>query len=335
MAVQGRSNNLQVAVAGGALIGDNLGTALTAAGEDARYANLLFLLLGLPGLVLSAIVARLVVTLRSDRRRREIALLRLRGAPSVTSREFCPARQRPLPSSARSSECPSPCSPSTRTAGGYAALRRLDAGRAGRGVAARFRDPGRSRGPAGTRQRAARGCRRSLPTPAFRHALAAEGRAGHHLDRGRRRVVRLTARSGYQVVLAPEASPTQVNYAALVGPALACRARVAGVARDGLDDGPPYRTLGTWSLLGRTGTRAASLRQRRMIVARGAAGLAVALGLAASTAIFTATYDTQSRVDVALTVGSDVAVVEPPGAVVGPGAARQISGHPGSARSSP
>ena len=67
-------------VAGGALVGDNLGTALTAAGEDARYANLLFLLLGLPGLALAAPGRRLVVSLRSDRRRREIALLRLRGA---------------------------------------------------------------------------------------------------------------------------------------------------------------------------------------------------------------------------------------------------------------
>ena len=50
--VQGTANHFQAAVAGGALVGDNLGTALTAAGEDARYADLLFLLLGLPGLAL-------------------------------------------------------------------------------------------------------------------------------------------------------------------------------------------------------------------------------------------------------------------------------------------
>ncbi|MDQ1602633.1 MAG: putative transport system permease protein, partial [Actinomycetota bacterium] len=81
--VQGRANHLQAGVAGGALVGDNLGTALTAAGEDARYADLLFVLLGLPGLALAVVVAALVVALRSERRRREIALLRLRGATAA------------------------------------------------------------------------------------------------------------------------------------------------------------------------------------------------------------------------------------------------------------
>ncbi len=37
-----------------------------------------------------------------------------------------------------------------------------------------------------------------------------------------------------------------------------------------------------------------------------------------TTAIFTATYNAQSKLDVASMVGSDVAVVEPPRAVVGP-----------------
>ena len=49
------------------------------------------------------------------------------------------------------------------------------------------------------------------------------------------------------------------------------------------------------------------------MVARGATGRPVALGLTASTAIFTARYQAQSRVDVALTVGSDIAVVAKPG----------------------
>ncbi len=81
--IQDRANHLQAAVTGGALVGDNLGTVLTQAGEDAQYANLLFLLLGVPALALSAVVAGLVVALRSDRRRREMALLSLRGATSA------------------------------------------------------------------------------------------------------------------------------------------------------------------------------------------------------------------------------------------------------------
>ena len=80
-AVQQRANHLEVAVAGGALVGDSLGTALGAACEDALYPLLLVLLLGVPGVVLAAVVAALVVALRPEHRRREVALLRLCGAP--------------------------------------------------------------------------------------------------------------------------------------------------------------------------------------------------------------------------------------------------------------
>jgi putative ABC transport system permease protein len=47
-----------------------------------------------------------------------------------------------------------------------------------------------------------------------------------------------------------------------------------------------------------------------------------------STAIFTATYDQQSRVDVALTVGSDVSVSPSPGVTAGPVQARIIAAAP-------
>ena len=57
--------------------------------------------------------------------------------------------------------------------------------------------------------------------------------------------------------------------------------------------------------------------------------MAVALGLAVSTAIFTATYDAQGRLDVALTVGNDVAVVQPPGSTVGPDAVKQLAAATG------
>jgi putative ABC transport system permease protein len=140
-----------------------------------------------------------------------------------------------------------------------------------------------------------------------------------------------TARSGYQVVVVPEGVPVaSVNYAALLGPALAWPGLALLVWR-----------LSALVLSRRTGRlarkqsgrapelEAAVVRRRRRVVSRGAAGLAVALGLAASTAIFTATYDAQARLDVALTVGADVSVTEPPGANVGPEAARHITGLPG------
>jgi putative ABC transport system permease protein len=328
MLVQGRANHLQVAVAGGALVGDNLGSALTAAGEDARYADLLFVLLGLPGLALAAVVAALVVALGAERRRREVALLRLRGATAAPllwivggeaalTATLGAALGLPLALLAIRLALPtgSSLSPGWTVAalvGGLllalgtqgGTVLRLALGRAQSGVAAE----------------AARGPRTGNPWP-LRAGLDVVLLAGAAVS------FALTARSGYHVVLAPEGVPTtQVNYAALLGPALAWPGLALLVWRlTALVNG---RRTGRWSGQ-RRGTapelEAAAIRRRRRVIARGAAGLAVALGLAASTAIFTATYQTQSRIDVALTVGSDVAVVEPPGSRVGPHAATALS----------
>ncbi|MDQ1600430.1 MAG: putative transport system permease protein, partial [Actinomycetota bacterium] len=326
--VQGRANHLQVAVAGGALVGDNLGTALTAAGEDARYADLLFVLLGLPGLALAAVVAALVVALRSERRRREVALLRLRGATAAPVLWMVGGEAAltavlgatlglPLALLATRLALPAGSSLSTRwtvaaVVGGLllalgtqaGTVLRLALGRAESGVAAE----------------AARGPRTGSPWP-LRAGLDVVLLAGAAV------CFALTARSGYQVVLAPEGVPTtQVNYAALLGPGLAWPGLALLVWR--LTALVTGRRTGRWTRE-RGGSapelEAAAIRRRRRVIARGAAGLAVALGLAASTAIFTATYQTQSRVDVALTVGSDVAVVEPPGSQVGPDGAVVLS----------
>ena len=52
----GAAHNFEAQVAGAALVGDNLGAALDAARSDAAYAQLLFLFLGLPGVVLAALL---------------------------------------------------------------------------------------------------------------------------------------------------------------------------------------------------------------------------------------------------------------------------------------
>ena len=332
VSVQGRANHFQAAVAGGALVGDNLGTALTLAGEDATYANLLFLLLGVPGLALAAVVATLVVALRSDRRRREIALLRLRGAAAGQLVRIVGAESVavallggllgvPLALLALHLALPAGTPLSTgwtitalvsglllalATQGGT--VLRLALGRERTGVAAE----------------AARGERNATPWP-LKAGLDVVLLVAAAIS------FALTARSGYQVVLAPEGIPqTQVNYAALAGPALAWPGLALLVWR--ITAWTTARRTGRWARGGAGGApelEAAALRQRRRVIARGAAGLAVALGLAVSTAVFTSTYDAQGRLDVALTVGSDVAVVEPPGAAVGPQAAAAIARAPG------
>ncbi|MCW2665318.1 MAG: putative ABC-type transport system involved in lysophospholipase biosynthesis, permease component [Frankiales bacterium] len=333
-----RNNNLQVAVAGGALVGDNLHAALAGAREDALYSLLLVLLLGAPAVLLAAVVSGLVVALRGDRRRREVALLRLRGAPSgavlrlatgETVVTLLLAVALGLPLAEMSARWALP---------GAAGLDRVAvalAVSAGLVIAAvtqlgpvlrttlRRAGTGGAAGSVRTDTAAA--------TVATRHPWPLRVGLDLVLLAAAGLTFWLTSRGGYQVVLASEGvAKTSVNYAALLGPALAW----------------PGLTLLTWRAVAavlnrRTGAlsreashsapelRAASLRRRRHVVARGATGLAVALALAGSTAVFTATYNSQASLDVALTVGSDVAVTAPVSVALPAGTEQALSAAPG------
>ncbi len=77
---QRTANNFEARVAGGAALADNLAARLDAVRADALYARVLFLFLGIPGVVLALLVTLAVASSGSERRRREQALLRLRGA---------------------------------------------------------------------------------------------------------------------------------------------------------------------------------------------------------------------------------------------------------------
>jgi putative ABC transport system permease protein len=79
----GAGRRFESDLAGGALVGNNLAATLDAARKDAAYAQVLFILLGIPGVVLAVLLARSMVAAGRDRRRRELALLRLRGASVV------------------------------------------------------------------------------------------------------------------------------------------------------------------------------------------------------------------------------------------------------------
>lgn len=328
-----RDNNLQVAVAGAALVGDNLQAALSGAREDALYALLLVLLLGVPGVVLAAVVAALVVALRGDRRRREVALLRLRGASpgallrlvaGETAITAVLAVAFGLPLAALTTRWALPAGGSL-TRGALA----LSIG-TGLLIAVVTQ-----LGPVlrSALRRGAGTVRADVVTAAVptRNPLALRMGLDVVLLAAAGGVFWLTSRGGYQVVLASEGvARTSVNYAALLGPALAW----------------PGLALLAWRLVAavlhrRTGRlspdgngrapelQAASLRRRRQVIARGATGLAVALGLAASTAVFTATYDRQAALDVALTVGADVAVTQPPSVPLPAGTDRMLAGAPG------
>ncbi|KNZ69678.1 FtsX-like permease family protein [Thermincola ferriacetica] len=80
LSAQRLANNVEARIAGNGIIGDNLASRLDGVREDALYARVLFLFLGLPGTILAVILTLAVTASGKHRRRREQALLRTRGA---------------------------------------------------------------------------------------------------------------------------------------------------------------------------------------------------------------------------------------------------------------
>jgi putative ABC transport system permease protein len=303
-----RVNHYVADVAGGALVGDDLGVSLSAAREDALYARLLVLLLGVPGLLLSGVVTALVISLRNDRQRRDLALLRLRG---VTPRRAAVL----LGLTALVDGClgaalgavgavlSSPVHPSGRWLGLGALAGVLLAVVTELVPVARL-----LRGQSPTVAQGA------TQLPAARTPLALRLGLDAVLLAASGIVFWLTSRGGYQVVVVPEGVPVaSVNYAALLAPALAwpgmallvwrCTALVLS-RRGRLPGSDPAGRM--------PDLRREVVRRRRWIVARGGTGLAIAVAVTVSAAVFTHTYDQQARLDTALTVGSDVAVTLAP-----------------------
>jgi putative ABC transport system permease protein len=309
-----RANHYVAAVPGGALVGDNLNASLSGAREDALYARLLVLLLGLPALALSAVVTALVISLRNDRQRRDLALMRLRG---VTPRRAATLLGlTALVDGALGSVI---------GAGGALLANKLALG-SGAHLSAAWLAVGTVTGMAlallTELTPVARLLRGDAPTVSEGATQLAGARTPLALRLGLDIVLLagsgiaffLTSQGGYQVVVVPEGVPVAaVNYAALLAPALAWPGmalliwRVTALVLNSRHRLPATDAMGTMPDL-----RRAVVRRRRRLVARGATGLAVAVAVTISAAVFTTTYDQQARIDTALTVGSDVAVTVAP-----------------------
>jgi putative ABC transport system permease protein len=335
--VTGQARNLEVQLHGGGLVGDNLGATLAAARKDALYAQILFLFLGVPGAVLAGLITFSVATAGRDRRRREQALLRTRGATTTQLTHLGTAEAL-----------------LTGTIGGTAGLvlalivARFAFGTARFG-ASTFSAIGWSASAVAVGLLIAAG---SIALPARRDAVESTVAFARRVV-GRDRPPRwmrykldfvllgtailifwFTSRSGYHLVLAVEGVPTiSVSYWAFGGPALLwvgsglltyrITHAIAGRGRR------PIAAFLRPSAKGLADTVAATLARQRRTLSRSVALVALTVGFAASTAIFNSTYRQQAEVDAVLSNGADVTATVSPGTHLTPAYAAQLATTPG------
>ena len=336
--VSGQARNLETRLTGSGLVGDNLGSALDQARSDALYAQILFLFLGLPGAVIAGLVTASIASAGADRRRRDAALLRTRGASTrtlvgVAMGETALAALLGIAAGLGIALLIGQVSFGTASFGAGAAAAAFWAGGAalaGFAIAAA-----------------------AIALPAWRDARALTV-AGQRREVGRTTrgpwwarygldfvalaiagfVYWQASRNGYQLVLAPEGVPqVSVNWYALLAPAFAWVG--AGLLAYRLADLALVKGRGPLGRLVRplagelSPTVAATMGRQRRLLARTATLVALTAAFAASTAVFNSTYRQQAEVDARLSNGADVTVTESPGATIGPGESARLAGVPG------
>lgn len=334
--ISGAARNLEVKLAGAGLVGNNLGSTLDAARGDALYSQVLFLFLGLPGVVLAAFLTATVADASEARRRSDQALLRARGATTgaIVRVGVIEAAAVGVAGSllgvAAALIIGRVAFGSFGFGGGLAgAMWILSAAAVGLAIAGVTIGGKAWRGARSMNVAASRlSSARALPPWWYRAYVDVIVLGLGAL------VFWVTSRSGYKLILAVEGLPKlSVSYWALAGPSLMWiglslftwrltylllqrgRSVVAFAARPlagGLAD-----------------TVASSLKRQRRLLARGAALVAASVAFAASTAVFNSTYRQQAEVDALLSNGADVTVTQSPGAVVQPGTADRIANTPG------
>jgi putative ABC transport system permease protein len=305
--VDGAAKNVEARVAGSALIGDNLGAKLLSAQADALYARVLFLFLGLPGVMLAILITIAVATSGAQRRRREQALLRVRGASTAQIVTF------------------------SAVEGLVVGLGGVLAGAAI--FAILHPHPGRAdafwfggAALAGFIVAAA-----SMTIPALvqaRSQTVSSARAviGREADPLWQRIYLdflllavgalfywQAAANGYQVVLAPEGIPqSSVHYEAFLGPLLfwlGGSLLAMRIARTGLLRWRAGVESAVRPLAGSLApVVSASLSRQHKLVVRGIALVLLAFSFGIATAVFNSTYNAQAIIDAQLTNGADVTV---------------------------
>ena len=335
--VVGRVKNLEASLAGGGLVGDNIAAQLDAARADAIYAQLLFVFLGFPGIVLAGLLTAAIASSGRERRRREQALLRTRGASParivrLAALEAAATGIAGVVLGLAAASIIGRAAFGTSSFGATAGQALIWAiAAAVSGIVLSFVTvviPARN----DARTLTVRGAQAPIgptPTPLWARlyldllCLAAGGL-----------VFWQAVKSGYQVVLAPEGVPTiSVSYFTLLAPVLfwiGAALFTWRVGRAALARGRGLLKRMTVLLAhGLSGVVAASMSRQRRALSRGLVLMAVAASFALTVAIFDATYTAQARVDAELTNGADVAVTTAAASGLPSGIATTVSRLPG------
>jgi putative ABC transport system permease protein len=330
-------NRVERSLPGQIVFVDNLESTLTGAAGDALYAQTLYIMLAVPGAIVALGLAYLAALGAVERDRRDLALLRARGA-----------RRRDL----------------FFLAGVESLLLGLLAGALGTAIALLAVHLAGSAGGVGAG--------RALVTFGICVGLAAAGAAAARIGSGmnafrasvseNRRSARreraplwqrlyldllclvvsglvywLTARTGFSAVVNPDSNPTlSLSIYMFLAPALLwlgaalLLVRLRGNALAWVAARAAGNRATSWRgfLLASAGRRGAAINRGLLVV-----GLLLAFGV--NLGIFTATYDQQARVDAQLTVGGDVVVTAPAGAVTKGNLVSTISQTPGVAGATP
>ncbi len=315
------ANNFEARVAGSAAVANNLAARLDGVRADALYARVLFLFLGAPGAVLAVLVTLGIAASGGERRRREQALLRIRGASVGLLVRLAAWESAALGSAGVAAGLLVAAATlhgawgldDFRLAGPWLALAAL----LGFGLAgAAFVLPA-WRDATGSTVAAARSQAASAATPLWQRL----GLDGVLIVVGAAVFWRF-AQTGYSIVLATEGvAQTAVHYEAFLAPA--CLWMGAGllwirIGRLALKRGAARLAAKAFDTRGLAPLVAASLVRQRRRVAGATALVALAFAFATATAIFNTTYDAQSRVDALLTNGADVTVTGSITAPAGP-----------------
>jgi putative ABC transport system permease protein len=317
---------------------DNLSEGLEAAAGDALYAEALFIMLAVPGALLALGLAYLAALGTVERDRRELALLRARGA----------SRRQLLAMAAGESGIVGLLAGLLGAGLSFAAVALLIQGLVGLnasrvttvivacvalaiggGLAARL-----GSGLRALSETVAAGRRnaQSGGAPLWRRlyldlaALAVSGL-----------IYWLTASTGFSAVVNPDSNPTlSLSIYMFFAPALLwigatlLLVRLRGRAFGSVAG----RLRGSERRPGRRTFLAASASRRGPAINRGLVFVGLLLAFGVSLGVFAATYNQQAGVDAQLTLGADITATAPPGVTAKAGLAKRIERVPGVAATS-